>query len=372
MLLSAVAAPAARQAGVTQMPAPLGPPDVLPGTPVPLPEAPPDIVWTVPIAAAPITSPLIASGHVLITHLPGIVAAHRAVDGERVWQTELSPEQPLAADGGNVFVVAGEAIHALRIIDGSVAWRAPTGTLTAPLLAKDGWVIASSGAKLKALRASDGTEVWTVEAPLQREASGISGDVLFVPSVDGRLRAIDLPTGRTTWERRIGGAPGEPLIVGDDLFVGASDRRFYSLDAVTGEERWTVSRIGAAILGRPSSDGERVFFAAVDNMIRAHDLDNGAQKWHAGLNFRPLGGPVTAGGSLVVTGPGTEIRLLRTADGRPAGSVSLPAKLAIAPGFAASDHGVEIAAITGGLEESWSLSLTRPVRALPLSAPLPK
>ena len=349
----------------------LGMPTALPGTPVPPPEAPPDVLWTVTIAAAPATSPIIAGEHVIISHQPGVIAAHRVGNGDRIWKTDLVPEQPLVADATMVFVASGESIHALRLSDGAVAWRAPAGTLTAPLLVQGGWVIAANASRLIAMRAADGTAVWTVDAPPQREAAAISGDTLFVPSGDGFIRARDLRTGNPIWEHRLKGQPGEPLVAGDSLIVAGSDKALYKLSAATGEESWRYS-VGANIRGPAATDGERVFITALDNMIRALDLGNGSLKWQVGMNFRPLTGPAVAGGTVFITGPGTEITMLHGLNGTRAGKISFPAKLAITPGMEASDYGVAIVAITGGLEESWNLLLTRPVRAVPATAPRPK
>jgi glucose dehydrogenase len=355
-------APTADASGVQGLPA------VLPGTVLPLPEAPPDTLWSVPIAAAPITSPLIAGEYVLISHLPGIVAAHRVADGQHVWQRELNPEQPMVADGGMLIVASGEAIHALRIADGVMAWRASSGKLSAPLLAQDGWVVAAGAGKLTARRTTDGSIVWSVDAPLQREAAAISGNTLAVPGVDGRLRMVDLATGAVTWERRLDGSPGPPLVLGDSIFLGASDKYFYCIDAGSGEIEWKF-RVGASIRGRAASDGEHVYFTALDNLVRALNFDNGAQRWQTGLAFRPLAGPIVAGGTVFISGSGNEVRMLRAATGGGGGSVTFPARLAVAPGLLESPYGVAISAITGGLDESWSLLLTRPVRLPPLIGP---
>lgn len=348
-----------------------GLPAVLPGTVLPPPEAPSDILWTTQIAAAPTTSPLMAGEQVLLSHLPGVIAAHRVSNGDQVWRKELVPEQPLAADDKLLFVAAGEAVRALRLVDGEEAWLAPTGTLTAPLLVKGGWVIAANATKLTALRAADGTAVWTIDAPAQRERAAISGDTLFVPSNDGFIRARDLKSGRVIWEHRLRGQPGEPAVVGESLLLSGTDKALYKLSAANGEQSWRYP-VGAGIRGPVASDGERVFVAALDNMIRALDLDNGSLQWQVGLKFRPLTGPVVAGGTIFITSPGTDVQMLRAVNGTPAGGVTFPAKLAIAPGMQESDYGVAIVAITGGLEESWNLLITRPVRAVPATAPRPK
>jgi outer membrane protein assembly factor BamB len=338
-----------------------GIPGQLPGTPVPLPEAPTAIAWTVPIPAAPIASPVLAGELVLVAHLPGIVAAYRQNDGHELWRVDLNPHQPPATDGTLLFVAAGEAIHALRLTDGSEAWRVQAGTLTAPLLVKDGWIIVASRGKLTARRATDGSTVWSVEAGMQRAAGAISGDILYVPLVEGRVVARDLTNGQVKWERRFGGSPGDLLVVGDEIFFGAGDKQFYCLDALSGEVAWK-KRVGAEIRGRASTDGERIFFTALDHLVRAIDRGNGAERWHKGVPFRPMTGPVTSGGAVFVAGPEAEIRVLLAKEGTSAGGITFPARLALSPGLLETDAGIVFAAVTGGLEESWKLSVTHPIR----------
>lgn len=341
-----------------------GMPETLPGTPVPRPEVPTTIAWTVSIAAAPLTSPIVTSSHVIVAHLPGTVASYRRDDGRELWRAALLPDQPLATDGTLVFVTAGEAIHALRIADGSVAWRAPSGILTAPLVVKDGWMIAATAGKLTARRSVDGSAVWSVDAGVQRQAGAVSGDTLFVPQVDGRLVARQLADGATKWERRLAGSPVEPLVVGDALFFGANDKNFYCLNALSGDVDWQI-RVGASIRGRAASDGHRVFFVAVDNLVRAVDRRSGALRWLKGVAFRPSMGPVAAGGSVLVAGPGVEVRMLTATDGATLGAISFPARITLGPGWFETGDLLVLAAVTGGLEESWKLSLTRPISLVP-------
>lgn len=372
VLLLGAAAVTARQATDPQSGAEgvQGVPAVLPGTVLPAPEAPPDVLWTKQIAAAPARSPILAGQHIVVAYLPGVIVVHRASDGEQVWKTDLNPEQRLAADETMLFVASGEAVHALRLTDGAPAWRAPTGTLTAPLLVAGGWVIAANATKLIALRAADGTAVWTIDAPAQREGAAISGETLFVPSNDGYVRARSLKSGTAIWEQRLGGQPGEPVVIGNDVLVSGTDKALYKLSVASGHVSWR-NRVGASIRGPAATDGERVFIAALDNMIRAYDLGDGELKWQVGLPFRPLTGPVVAGGTVFITSPGTDIKMLRALNGTQAGNISFPAKLAITPDMRESEFGVAIAAVTGGLEESWNLLITRPVRALPVTAARP-
>lgn len=351
-----------------QLPAVAGPPAQLPGTPVPLGTvpaiAPATVEWTVAIPAAPIGSPVITADRVIVAHLPGIVAAYDRAGGHELWRAELHAEGPLATDGTLVFVAAGEAIHALRAADGSLAWRMPAPKITAPLVLKEGWLIAAGERTLTARRAGDGSTVWTTEAGAQREAAAIAGDVLFVPEMSGRLVARNLGDGGIKWQRQLGGQPGEPLVLGNSVFLGASDKLFYSVRAESGEIEWR-RRVGASIRGRAAADGEHVFYTALDNLVRAVDRTHGALRWEKSVPFRPMAGPFVAGGSVFVAGPGEELRVFNASTGTEAGTVRLPGRQAVPPGFLMSDKGAVFAAVTGNLEESWNLSLTSPVAVTP-------
>jgi outer membrane protein assembly factor BamB len=351
-----------RAAAAQQAPAVGGVPQPLPGTPIDAPAAPPTIAWSIDIPAAPIVSPIITADRVIVAYLPGIVAAFDRADGHPLWRAQFETKQPLATDGSLVFVHAAEAIHALHASNGSVAWRASSGTLTAPLIVKEGWIVAATEGRLTTRRTSDGSTVWSVEAPPQREAAAISGDVLYVPVAGGRLMARDLPDGKIKWDIQLGGNAVEPLVVDDDVFVGASDKRFYCVDATSGRIEW-IWRVGAVVRGRASTDGQRIIFAALDNLVRAYDRGDGAERWHKGVPFRPMGGPVVGGGAVFVAGQGADMRIMRATDGTDAGAIAFPSRQSVPPGSLDTGAGVVFAVLTGGLEESWKLSLTTPLPA---------
>lgn len=334
-------------------------PVVVAGAPEFLLEAPSPIRWAVPLTSAPMLPPVIAGGRVFVTSLPGVLSAHDLNDGHRFWSEELSPDHPVAADAERVYVAAGEAIHALRAHDRTIAWRAPTGTLTAPPLGRDGWVIVAPAGRTVALRAADGAVVWSRDNGTQRARAAMAGDTLIVPLTDGRIQALDLKSGHTKWERRLGGIPAEALVVGDRLYVGASDKYFYCLKLASGSIDWRI-RIGAVLRGTPTSDGERVYFTALDNLVRAVTRVSGAQLWQRGVPFRPFSGPLVADGSVLIAGPVSGLRLLHVRTGQEGRPVAFPEPLVNGPAVGELAGDPVIVGVTGGLNESWKLMLASP------------
>ena len=324
---------------------------------LPSQESPPGVLWTMALAAPPAMPPVIAGDHVFVTTLPGVLGAYSLKDHRELWRHTIVLDQPVAAEGDRVYVASGDALHALNAADHKTVWRAPTGAITAPLLVKDGWIVAASATRLYALRASDGEVIWSCDSGPLSARPAISGDLLFVPLASRSLRAHDLRTGAVRWDRRFEGSPAEPLIVGDDLYVGVSDKRFYSLKTKDGENDLPPIRVGTLVRTRPASDGERVFFVALDNIVRAVRRQGGSQAWLTPVSFRPFDGPQIIGSVLAVAGPTRDVRLLNLAGGVDTGKVSFPEPLALAPAFGVLDGQPVVAGISGGLSAAWKLWL---------------
>jgi outer membrane protein assembly factor BamB len=109
--------------------------------------------------------------------------------------------------------------------------------------------------------------------------------------------------------------------------VGATDNFLYCLSTDRGAIDWRW-RTGADVVGAPVADGERVYFLALDNMLRGLDRRGGTQEWKRPLPMRPRGGPMLARGILVVGGLSPTLRAYSALNGAPAGEVALPTDLA--------------------------------------------
>jgi outer membrane protein assembly factor BamB len=325
---------------------------------------PSTVRWSVPIAASPAAPPVADGEQIFVVLQSGIVASHRASDGTEVWHASLRSDQPVAVEGGRVYVSAGGAIHALGAADGSLAWMAPSGAVTAPLLAHGGWLIAATAGGLMAFRSSDGAKVWTRDTSAQHVRPTIEGDNLYVPLDDGHLLALDLLTGTTRWMKHFRGAAGEVLAFSDRVFVGSADKWFYCFDAADGEREWRTP-VGAVLRGRPAADEKRVFVTSMDNTVRAYDRKSGAQRWHPSVPYRPTTGPVVVGSSVVVPGNSAELRAFDAATGKPAGQITLGEPLAMPPAFGRSGDIVLLTAFIGNLNGQWKLVLAAP----PVPAP---
>ncbi|HXW04890.1 MAG TPA: PQQ-binding-like beta-propeller repeat protein [Vicinamibacterales bacterium] len=330
---------------------------------------PSEVTWAADLGAPPLAPPVVVGVRAFVALEPGVVSARSVTDGRELWSTPLAVEGTPVASATLLVVPARGALHAILADSGQTAWVAPVDPLTAPPLMVGGWLFAATPGRLTAFRVTDGVAIWQREFAEVRERPAAEGTTLYVPTADGRLTALDVASGRTLWEARVGTSAGEPLALSDRVYLGAG-RDFVCLKADRGREDWRFA-IGAPIRGAPAFDDSHVYIVAMDNLLRAHDRTNGANRWKADLKYRPLAGPVVLGNAVVVAGMTTELRAFAAATGAPAGKLVLPNAAPMQPAFIASGGGGGlILTVTGSPEGRWTLTAAAPPLPTISAAPL--
>ncbi|HVC18530.1 MAG TPA: PQQ-binding-like beta-propeller repeat protein [Vicinamibacterales bacterium] len=294
---------------------------------------PTEQVWQRPLQGVLAAEPGYDDLQAYVPGRDGHLEAYVLVNGKKRWSVDLRTTLPPAAGDHLVFVAVPDAVVALDRDDGHVVWREPVpGRVSAPLTWDTGWLIAgTTDGVLLAWRARDGHLIWQahVGAALAARAS-LGGDRVYAPLADGRLVALALETGRPLWTQRFGGPPAQVLPLDSRLFVGAQDKYFYCLNTDNGRVRWQW-RTGGAIVGAPVVDEKRVYFASLDNVLRALNRFSGTLQWQQALPIRPTSGPQLVAGDVIVAGMNPLLPAYRAADGTPVGGVQLPGELAAAP-----------------------------------------
>lgn len=260
------------------------------------------------------------------------LVAYDLATGSLTWLVSIAPTGQPAASPELLFVSVPREIAALRVSDGSTAWRVPfAGSLAAPLVWDNGWLVAAAAdGTVIALRGSDGHEVWrySVGSPAHAPPA-LAADRVYVPTEDGRVIALRVDTGAPIWEHRLGGTASDILALDDRLYVGSRDNFFYCLTTKSGDEAWRV-RTGGDVIGRPAADEHNIYFVSLDNVLRALRR-NGNQQWKRPLKLRPTSGPIVAGDMIIVGGLESALPAFKAADGTPAGEVAPGAEVAATP-----------------------------------------
>jgi len=300
-----------------------------------LPLFPLRVRWTADLGAPPAAAIAADESRVYVPISTGGLLAFDADGGSTVWRADLTTTvAPVAADG-RVYVVGDGVLQALDGPTGRAIWRVPLpAAVSAPLVARAGWVIAGlQSGEILALRGDDGTIVWrrSFATPLAA-LPAINGDRLYLPGADGTVRALLVRDGSPLWSRTLGGGILGISPLGERVYVGSADNYFYCLDDGSGRVRWRW-RAGADPIGLAVADDDRVFFTAMDTVVRALDRGHGAQRWRRPLPWRPRGGPLRVGTTLVASGIALDLRGYALDSGQPIGEFALSeAKLEVLEG----------------------------------------
>jgi outer membrane protein assembly factor BamB len=326
------------------------------------PRLPIAIRWSVELTTAVATAPVSDGDRVFLALRSAHIVARDVKDGRELWRIQKEVLTPFAAADGMVFVSAGDAIEALRAADGVSAWLVPRVKAVAPLVVAAGFVFAVTDAEILAIRANDGGIVWRHAAGGVRHAPAVDADRLYVGANDGRILALELASGAVRWEEYVKGGVTALAASRGLVYAGAGDKRLYCLDARNGDVKFPF-RVGAIVDGSIAVDDERVYFAALDNVIRAVDRISGNQRWKIPLPKRPIAGVRALGHVVFVPVSGVELVMLFDRDGARSGAIALPGETSrdAPPAIRETEAGLDVFVVTGGLSNQWQLTYAGPV-----------
>lgn len=240
--------------------------------------------------------------------------------GDVRWKVELATAFSPATGDGLVFAAGDDAVLAYEDRTGKVVWRTSVGgPLGAPVYFDAGTVIATrSDGELLTLRSQDGAVVWRQALASPLAVSPVTaGDRLYVGLSDQRVLALDRESGQQLWAYPAGDAISGLLALDDQLVVGTRGNQLVSLRLDKPRVRWFWT-VGADIAGAAVADDDRIYFAALDNMLRAVNRGNGNLQWTQPLPSRPAGGPLRTGDVVIVPTVSADIGAYLAKTGKPA------------------------------------------------------
>ena len=298
-------------------------------------------VWTDPVDVRP-TAPIGADGvRFAVPFANGELWLVDVRSGSRLARRPVPTTFAPVFAGPDLLVTGDGVIDALRATDLESRWqKALPGKVAFAPVARSGWAfVALADGAVLGLRTDTGAIVWTAPAvAAPTVAPSVEGDRLYTGGAGGLVHARDAGTGADVWSVTLDGDVTALAAVEGHVFAATASRFLYALDARRGQTRWRF-RIGGTAIGL-AVDEDRVIAVMLDQTARAFKIGSGAQVWRRPLSFRPAGGPVVAGGSVLVTGYAPNVRMLDRRTGELQGTYTMP--------LAAESGGVALEALIGG------------------------
>ncbi len=143
----------------------------------------------------------------------------------------------------------------------------------------------------------------------------VAGGMVFLPTGDGRLLALNEDTGEEVWAYQvIGPMNATPVVVDDLVIIGQRDGMVTALTRDTGAVQWAFQGKGA-IMGSPVVLDGVVYAGTGAHMIYALDARTGEERWKEELDNWIVASPVVHQGILVVASQGGELYLIDVSNG---------------------------------------------------------
>lgn len=257
-------------------------------------------------------TPVLADGVLYVASSEGEVAAIDAEDGDKRWSVSL--ERPISGGVGyykdSLYLGGADgSVLQLSADDGSIVWEAAvSGEVLAPPAASDDWVIVQTyDGKLLGFESGAQEPTWTYTSDVPvLTLRGTSTPLLIGQNAiagfaDGKVVAVDVDSGNTSWESRIGipqggseidrivDIDGVMTVQGIELFVSSYQGRVATLDLRTGRKIWqqNVSSVTGTSVGFGN-----VYVADVDGTVSAFLRNGQGARWqNIELGYRELSRP---------------------------------------------------------------------------------
>ncbi len=234
------------------------------------------------------------------------LSSEKDIDLESVYSDPI-------VDGDVIYVgaYAGE-VYAVGKDDGRLRWstkdqvKISGSIVNGPELAGDRLVFGTTEGFLYSVRTEDGapTPGWP-EGGLSLSNRGIwatpviEGEIAYVATMDGKVRAVDLAAGTEIWEEPFSAdsaAVAELTSVSDSLlFVATLGKEVYFVDKTTGKQVGPVLSGDGWIWTRPAVEDDTVYFGDFDGSVRAVNITSQTEAWNAKTDGRVKAGPAVVG-----------------------------------------------------------------------------
>lgn len=282
------------------------------------------------------------NGRIFVTTGFGEVIAFTAAGGEELWRQKLTaPVRAAPAVSNGIVVVVARDNTALGISaeDGTVRWRAAGATSDAgvyggasPAISPGGVAIVPFGSgELMAIRAANGQRLWSdvVSGGRRSLARSVISDISSDPVImgvaviagnqSGRLVAIDGRSGRRGWTREFGAS--RPVWGdGQTLFLITDSAELKRISGLDGSTMWSTplqefedmdDRQGAIEYGGPVLAGGRLLVTSSLGRVMSFDPLTGAETGSTAVSGLVGLSPVVAGRVVYVLTDGGELVALR-------------------------------------------------------------
>lgn len=282
-------------------------------------------------------TPAIDGNSIFAADADGEVFGFDRKTGDRLWQTDLDVKLSGGVGAGyGIVAVALESgsVIALDSATGEERWRASVGSevVSQPQMNESLLVVQAIDGKVTAFDATSGERRWVYDAQIPNlTLRGTSSPIVvanatFAGFANGKLVALDNETGNEIWSRRVAlpkgrselermvDIDGRPLLRDRMLYVPSYQGRLAAIDPFSAQVVWAeeVSTFHSIAEGYGN-----LYVSDTDDAVQAVDRSSSASVWHQpALANRQISAPVTSASEVLVADFEGYIHVMSQLDGR--------------------------------------------------------
>ncbi len=282
-------------------------------------------------------APVVVDARIFTADQKGEVSALDVITGERIWEQDTDVPLSGGPGAGEDLVLVGTRegeILALSQEQGAIVWKSQVSSevLAAPKAAEGVAVARTLDGKLFGIDAVSGSRLWVYDRQVPvLTLHGTSAPVLVEGFViagfdSGSLVALDLKTGKLTWETNIAQPRGrtelermvdidaEPVVFDDTIYVATFQGRIAAVSLYSGQIVWDRDLSSYAGIG---VDSDYVYLTDEQSQVWALDRYSGASVWNQNkLHDRSVTAPTPLGEYVVVGDLEGYLHWMRKEDGQ--------------------------------------------------------
>ncbi|HUG93758.1 MAG TPA: PQQ-binding-like beta-propeller repeat protein [Planctomycetaceae bacterium] len=291
-----------------------------------------ELLWKRPAADGVTGACAIAGEHVYVPEVSGLVVCVERQSGQPVWSYRSVADPKAFAPGfkaaptvtADTVYVGDEdgVLHAVERATGRQKWTFATMGEIAGSAAVVGEhvVFGSHDSFLYCLKAAGGELVWKLQTDDRINCStGVSDGHTFVTGCDGRLRVIDIDSGRQKSNIELSTyIIASPALVGEMLYVGDHSGAFTAINWRDGRVAWTHKdeRSEFPFHASAAVTDQRVVVGSHDKNVYCLDRADGEVLWRFPTRARVSSSAAIVGERVLVGSDDGHVYELSLADGR--------------------------------------------------------
>lgn len=205
---------------------------------------------------------------------------------------------------GHIFIGSDDGyLHAIGVSTGRLSWKMDAGAAirSTPFITQEYVYFGTEGGEVVSLDFS-GNVKWRFRTKRGVTASPtVVNDMVYVPSLDSTLYALDANTGWAHWRFRLGrGSICSPLAVDNKIYLGAADKVIYCVNAQTSKEIWRFTT-EHQVTGSPIFYKDAIYCGSVDGNLYSLDAKTGQLRWQF-ITEGPITGTAVAHNDMIYFG----------------------------------------------------------------------